>query len=184
MQKKRPDKGQASAAVRPLPATSVPQESGSRRSARRPGAGRTARAGTARPQRPSPLTLHANLSHTRFPFKDRNEKQHKPQSVALLRSHHSGGHRACGLWPHRACPALPGKPPRLNLLASEATRGSGLPAHPPRSAELTRLRTAPILRGVAAGSGAGALQPKTTMSDWSCQASDLLPKPRLSQGSW
>lgn len=156
MQKKRPDKGRASAcpsAPRDLSLAgkwepALRREQGTRRG----------RGGLSAP--PTDAALRS-----------RTHAAQSPRSAVLLRSHHSDSHRTSGLGPHRACPGLPGKPP-------VGTSWRPKPhAHPPRSAAHARLGTASILRGVAAGSGAGALRPKTTMSDWSCQASDLRPKP-------
>lgn len=154
MQKKRPDKGRASACP------SAPRAP--------PGAGHTPRAG--RPQRPTHRrgTL---ISHAPSLQELQRKAAQSPRSAVLLGSHHPDSHRTSSLGPRRACPGLPGKPP-------VGTSWRPKPhAHPPRSAAHARLGTASILRGVAAGSGAGALRPKTTMSDWSCQASDLRPKP-------
>lgn len=145
MQKKRPDKGRASACP------SAPRAP--------PGAGHTPRAG--RPQRPThrqgtPISHACSTKppECRAPQKPPPRQPPHVQSVA---------------------------PPGLSRPARKPPVGTSWRpkphAHPPRSAAHARLGTASILRGVAAGSGAGALRPKTTMSDWSCQASDLRPKP-------
>ncbi|ELK07394.1 Endothelial differentiation-related factor 1 [Pteropus alecto] len=163
MQRKRPDIRPGVCLCPSAPGDlAVTQESGSPRSpsSRAPATGRDGEA-RRRPRRtpglPAPRSTNASLQSHAHALSLQGLKRkaaQKPKRAVPRRSRQSESHRTAGLRPHCACPPLGGKP-RLNLPASEVTRGSGLPAHPLRSAAQTQPRTASVLRGVAERGAAG-----------------------------
>lgn len=96
MQKKRPDKGRASAC--PSAPRDVSLAGKWEPALRREQGTRRGRGGLSAP--PTDAALRS-----------RTHAAQSPRSAVLLGSHHPDSHRTSSLWPRRACPGLPGNPP-------------------------------------------------------------------------